>query len=132
MTGVQTCALPISGEAFGVRNRVAGLDHGNAPGRAAIAVPGDGDAVDPVFRHEGEIVLFRDFDQRASGLAGGEDNEPPARRRLGQLCRQAARRVCRANCGPVQGFEEIAILPGQIDGPVVLATRPCGLYLSSN
>jgi hypothetical protein len=44
-------------------------------------------------------VLFRNLDQRSTGFAGGEDNESPSRRRLGQVCGQAAGRVSRANRG---------------------------------
>ena len=82
-----------AGEARRVGDRMTGFDDGNMPGRPAIAMPGHRDAIEPVFRHAGEIMLFCDFDQRTAGLAGGKDDEPPARRRLRQVRRQAAATV---------------------------------------
>ena len=59
-------------EAGLVGHRVSGLDHGNALGRPAIAVAGDGDPVEPASRNAREIMPFGRFGQRAGAFAGGQ------------------------------------------------------------
>ena len=98
-----------------VGDRMSGLDHGDASGRPAIAVAGNGNAIEPLFGDAREIVLLRDFGERSRAFAGGEDDEPPVRRRFGQIRRQAARRMRRADRGAKQAFEQFARLRRQIE-----------------
>ena len=91
-----------------VRHRMAGLDDGNMPGRAAIAVAGDGDAGEPVRGDAAEIMLFGGLRHRARRLAGGQHDEAAARRRFRQVRRQALRRVRGGDRGPEQRFEQFA------------------------
>ena len=116
-------------EAGFVGNRMSGLDHGNAPGRPAIAVAGDGDAVEPLRCDAREIMLFGHLGQRAGAFAGGQHDQPPARRRFRQVRRQAARRMRGADRGAEQGFEQFARLRRQVEpsAPTRLSTDP-GTY----
>ena len=50
-----------AGETGFIGNRVARFDHGDALRRPAVAMPGDGNAVQPVLHDERRIMLFGYF-----------------------------------------------------------------------
>jgi len=87
---------------------VARFDHGNALRRPAVAMPGDGNAVQPVLRDERQIMLFGFLGERAGGLAGGKHHQPAAWRRVWQMRRQAARGMRGGDRGPKQRFQQFA------------------------
>ncbi len=115
-----------------VRDRMPSFDHGNAPGRAAVAVAGHRDAVEPARRNSREIVALSRLGERARALAGGKDDKPPARR-LGQVRRQAARRMRGAYRRTEQGLQKFARLRHhggpRFARPRTMATGRPGLYL---
>jgi len=122
-----------TGEACLIRHRMAGLDHGDVAGRPAVAVPGDGDTGQPRRRQAGKIKImyFRDLGHGTRGLAGGEHDQPAARRRLRQVRRQALRWVRRRDRGAEQRRQELTRCDGGGHGHRVwcLESRRCGLYL---
>jgi hypothetical protein len=93
-------------DAGGVRYRVAGFDERNKLRRPPIAVASDREPGEPFPRQQGQIVLFRDFGHRACRLSGGKNDQPPARRRFGQVRGQHGRRVGGSDCAAKQRFEE--------------------------
>ena len=93
-------------EAGLVGDRVSGLDHGYALRRPAIAVTGHGNPVEPALRNACEIMPFGRFGKRAGALAGGQNDEPPARRGFRQVRRQTVRGMRGADRGAEQGFEQ--------------------------
>ena len=96
-----------------VRNRMAGFHQGDVAGRPAVAVAGDGNAAEPLFRDAREVVLFGNFGERSRAFARGEHNQPSVRRRVRQMRRQATRRVRGADRGTEQGFQQFARLRRQ-------------------
>ena len=75
-----------AGEAGLVGHRMAGFDHRDAPGRPAIAVAGDGDAVEPVRRHARR-------DNAASATSVSEPAALPAASMISRPRRRRLRQV---------------------------------------
>src|ERR1700719_1017706 len=88
---------------------MAGLDHRDDAGRAAVAVAGDRDADEPIFLDAAAIMAFCHLGHGAGGLAGGEDDEPARVRRLRQMRRQACRRMRRVYGGTEQLFKQLSL-----------------------
>ena len=96
-------------EAGRIRHRVSGFDERNPTGRAAIAVAGHRDAVEARRRQREriDIMTFRHLGHRARGLACGQHEQLPHRRRR-QEAREARGRVNRRDRGIEQVFEKHA------------------------
>jgi hypothetical protein len=90
-----------------VGDRMAGLDDADALRRQAVLVAGDRDTLD---RHR--VVALDRQRHRSRGLAGGGDENAPARRRR-QVRIEDLQRIGRGNCGAEALFQEPAHqLPG--------------------
>ena len=94
------------GDAGCIGHRMPGLDHRDVPRRPPIAVAGDREAGEPALRQSRQIMPLGDLGHRACGLSGGEDDEPPARRRLRQVRRQDGRGMGGLDRGAEQRFEQ--------------------------
>ena len=89
----------------GVRDRMAGLDHRDGPGRPAIALPRHGNAREPAGRQIGVGRLGR-FRHGTGGLAGAEHDHPAGPRRRGQMGWQAECRVRCCDCSAKQPVQK--------------------------
>ena len=95
-----------------VGDRVACFDHGDPLGRPPIAVTRHRHTIEPTFIDQRAIMTFRHFGEGARGLAGGEDDQASARRRVRQMRRQTARRMRRGDNGAKHGFKQFARFGG--------------------